>query len=670
MKKKRLIIIFLLILLISLSIFIGIKILNDKQRLSVNEKQWLNANKNNVISVNVINDLNIFGKEGKGLFYDFLNSLSENYSIEINPVTFNSQNKATGTFLGYSLTEKNFQSFFDDEFVVVNKSEKIIKSLDDIKNYKIGVTEEFKNYIEKYLSDESNEYVLYKTKEELIKAYKENNELNFIIVPKIMYLDEILTNNFNIIYHISDAKIYYGINNDQTELANILAKYFESWKVKNYENSLNENELLLIQNNLNISDADIDKIKSKNYTYGFIDNGPYEIISGSSFGGINAIYMKKFADLLDVKIDFVKYNNLEKLSKAIYNNKVNIYFDYYNTNSSYESISSNNNVVLAIIASTSDNTVINSLNSLKDKEIYVEENTKLYKYLKDNAKLNVKTYKNKKELKKIIKTKKIIAMDLNRYESYKDNILKRYVIRYTETLDLTYKYRVKTDNNFNKILNKYLEILDNNQVRYSGLNSYFITKQSGTFLGALAKYILLLFAIFVIIFYFLYKKSKKIKIAKKIKKEDKMRFIDQLTSLKNRNYLNENLDNWNNNTIYPQAVIVLDLNKLQEINDTLGYEKGDIQIKACANILIKTQLDNSDIIRTDGNEFLIYLVGHEVKQITSYIHKLNKEFKKLPYDNGVSIGYSMITDDVKSVEDATNEAVEQVKNQKEEKKDE
>ena len=670
MKKKRLIIIFLLILLISLSIFIGIKILNDKQRLSVNEKQWLNANKNNVISVNVINDLNVFGKEGKGLFYDFLNSLSENYSIEINPVTFNSQNKATGTFLGYSLTEKNFQSFFDDEFVVVNKSEKIIKSLDDIKNYKIGVTEEFKNYIEKYLSDESNEYVLYKTKEELIKAYKENNELNFIIVPKIMYLDEILTNNFNIIYHISDAKIYYGINNDQTELANILAKYFESWKVKNYENSLNENELLLIQNNLNISDADIDKIKSKNYTYGFIDNGPYEIISGSSFGGINAIYMKKFADLLDVKIDFVKYNNLEKLSKAIYNNKVNIYFDYYNTNSSYESISSNNNVPLAIIASTSDNMVINSLNSLEDKEIYVEENTKLYKYLKDNTKLNVKTYKNKKELKKIIKTKKIIAMDLNRYESYKDNILKRYVIRYTETLDLTYKYRVKTDNNFNKILNKYLEILDNNQVRYSGLNSYFITKQSGTFLGALAKYILLLFAIFVIIFYFLYKKSKKIKIAKKIKKEDKMRFIDQLTSLKNRNYLNENLDNWNNNTIYPQAVIVLDLNKLQEINDTLGYEKGDIQIKACANILIKTQLDNSDIIRTDGNEFLIYLVGHEVKQITSYIHKLNKEFKKLPYDNGVSIGYSMITDDVKSVEDATNEAVEQVKNQKEEKKDE
>ena len=52
------------------------------------------------------------------------------------------------------------------------------------------------------------------------------------------------------------------------------------------------------------------------------------------------------------------------------------------------------------------------------------------------------------------------------------------------------------------------------------------------------------------------------------------------------------------------------------------------------------------------------------------IHKLNREFKKLPFDYGVAVGYSMILDDVKSIEDATNEAVEQVKSQKEELKDE
>lgn len=669
MKKKKLIIIILLsILLLTVGIIIGLNILNDKQRLSVAEKQWLNSNKNNVISVNVINDLNIFGKDGTGLFFDFLNSISEDYNININPVTYNSNEQASGTFLGYSLSEENFQSFYDDEFVLVNKSEKIINDINELKNNKIGIQEEYKSYIEKYFAE--NEYVLYKTKEELIKTYKESDELNYIIVPKIMCLEEIITNNFNIIYHISDAKIYYGINSDNTELPSILSKYFINWKKKNYDASFNQNELNLLLKSLNISEADIDKIRATNYTYGFVNNEPYEILGGSTFGGTNAIYMKKFADLLDIKIDFIKYNKLEKLQKAIDNNKINIYFDYYKLTSNYESISSRIIVPIAIIMHQSNSEVVNSLNSIENKEIYVEADSKIYNYLKDNTNISLKTYDSKKELKKIVKAKKSIAIDINKYESYKNTILKDYSVRYKQNIDNTYKYRIRIDSNFNKLLNKYFEILDNNQLQYSGLNNYYVTKQSGTLLGTLAKYILLLLTVFIIIFLVIYKKSRKIKIAKKIKKEDKMRFIDQLTSLKNRNYLNENLENWNKNTIYPQAVIVLDLNKLQEINDTLGYEKGDIQIQAAANILIKTQLDNTDIIRTDGNEFLIYLVGYEAKQITSYIHKLNKEFKKLPYDNGVSIGYSMITDDVKSVEDATNEAVEQVKIQKEEKKDE
>ena len=102
------------------------------------------------------------------------------------------------------------------------------------------------------------------------------------------------------------------------------------------------------------------------------------------------------------------------------------------------------------------------------------------------------------------------------------------------------------------------------------------------------------------------------------------------------------------------------------INDTLGYEQGDAQIKAAANVLIKTQLDNTDIMRTDGNEYLIYLVGYQEKQVVSYIRKLYKEFKNLPYEHGAAIGYSMITNDIKTIEDAINESVEDMRNKKEE----
>jgi diguanylate cyclase (GGDEF)-like protein len=671
MKKKKIIITtFITLIVIIIGIIICINILNDSQRLSVDERQWLNDNKDNVISVNVINDLNIFGKDGSGLYFDLLDSLAQDYNIQINPVTFNTSENVDGTYLGYSINKDSFNSFYEDEFVLVSKKEEIINDIKDISSYKIGVISEFKDYVTKYMNNQANEYVAYDSKEEIINAFNENTELNYIIVPKIMYLDNILSGNFHIAYHISDAKVYYGISNDGSELANIINKYFASWESKNFNESFNENELNLFVSNLNITSAQMDELKANTYTYGFVNNDPYEIISGGSFGGINAAYLKKFADLIDVKLDFVKYKKVEKLEQAIKNNKVNIYFDYYNIDSDFNNISSNIIIPFTIVVDQSNNQIINSLASLNDEEIYVENNSKIYNYLKNNYNLNIKTYETKKELKKLVKDNKIIAIDLNKYESYKDNILDGYSIRYQETINSTYTFKANVNSTFDKLFSAYLEVLDNNEMRYNGLNNYFVTKKSGSFFGTIAKYILVLLTIFIIVLVVLYKKSKKIKIAKKIKKEDKMRFIDQLTSLKNRNYLNENLENWNNNTIYPQAVIVLDLNKIQDINDTLGYEKGDVQIQAAANVLIKTQLDNTDIMRTDGNEFLIYLVGYEVKQVTSYIHKLNKEFKKLPYDYGVAIGYSMITDDVKSVEDATNEAVEQVKTQKEEKKDE
>ena len=81
-------------------------------------------------------------------------------------------------------------------------------------------------------------------------------------------------------------------------------------------------------------------------------------------------------------------------------------------------------------------------------------------------------------------------------------------------------------------------------------------------------------------------------------------------------------------------------------------------------MLVRTQLDNSDIIRTDGNEFLLYLVGYSEKQVVSYIRKLTKEFKKLPYDYGAAIGYSMVLNDAKTLEDAINESVDDMKNKK------
>ena len=199
---------------------------------------------------------------------------------------------------------------------------------------------------------------------------------------------------------------------------------------------------------------------------------------------------------------------------------------------------------------------------------------------------------------------------------------------------------------------------------HNGINSHTETVKSGNVLNNIASYFIISIVIILLGWIIYYRKSKKIKLRKKIRKDDKIRFIDELTCLKNRTYLSDFLKTWSNNTIYPQTKIVVDLNRLKEINDKFGLDEGDKQIQAAANALIKTQLDNSDLMRSDGNEFVIYTIGYNQKQIINYIHKLNKELKKLPYNYGAEFGYSIIENNLKTVEDALSEAIEDMKSKK------
>ena len=127
------------------------------------------------------------------------------------------------------------------------------------------------------------------------------------------------------------------------------------------------------------------------------------------------------------------------------------------------------------------------------------------------------------------------------------------------------------------------------------------------------------------------------------------------------------MDKWDENKVYPQAIIVIDLNDLKTINNELGYQEGDTVIKAAANILIKNQLKDTDIIRTDGNEFMIYMVGYNEDQVVLYMRKLYKLMKDLPHEKGATLGYSMILNDIKLIEDAINDAVLDIKKNKDSK---
>ena len=272
--------------------------------------------------------------------------------------------------------------------------------------------------------------------------------------------------------------------------------------------------------------------------------------------------------------------------------------------------------------------------------------------------MEVQDYDNYRELFKDMNNRDVIIMEKSTFDFYKNSKLKNYVIKYIGTSDVSNSFLLNNDNRvLNDMFNFYLTTLGNKSVHNMAVRDSLQDVNANVIIQFVISNITYILILGLAIAFLLFKFNRKVKVTKKIKKEDKMMYLDIMTNLKNRNYLNDNLNYWESNKIYPQSIVVVDLNNISTINDTKGHEEGDKQIKGAAGILIKTQRENSEIIRTDGNEFLIYLVGYEEKQIVTYVNKLLKEFKNLPYEYGASVGYSMINAESTTIDDAINEAL-------------
>ena len=670
MKKNKKRIIIILIILVVIGIIGVIFFQNQENRLTRNEREWITNNQSTIQNINVVNDVNFFGKNGNGIYYNFLEELGVDYNLQINKITTSKNTETTSLsfMVGNNLPESAFL-FYEDHYVLVGKKEENITSRETLTNKTIGVLASNLSYVQKYLTDVTLKYTSYKTEEELITAL-DGNDVAYILVPRMEFIDTILNKKYWITYHFGDIKRNYYVTDDaNTTLYQIIKKYYNNWSKDNLKTNLYEEELLVFKENLNISDTELDELQRTEINYGYKVYTPYNVYGSGTFGGIIGEYLKIFKDFAKLDLRYSKYNTDRRFTRALDNSEITLFTNFYNYSREATTINTNLPLIMGVYVNNKNPIVINSTETLvNNKNVYVEENTLLANGLASlNITANTFTLS---DIDKVLKDEEnIILLDTKVGSFLQRTTLEDYDLRYQKNMGTTYAFKSTGNEVLNTLLSRYVNYLDNESLSNIGYYNGTKLSKQGSLFSSFATYALFALIVVLAILLLIYRSSKKVKLQKKVKKEDKLKFVDHLTTLKNRNYLNENLSRWNKNTIYPQSVIVIDLNKVQEINDTLGYEEGDKQIQAAANVLIKTQLDNTDIIRTNGNEFMIYLVGFNQKQITSYIHKLNKEFNNLPYQYGVCISYSMIMDDLKSIEDAINECVEAIKTQKSEQKD-
>ena len=403
---------------------------------------------------------------------------------------------------------------------------------------------------------------------------------------------------------------------------------------------------------------------SKTFTYGYVENAPYEVVVDGVPSGIASEYVARMQRLTNIDFNYIKYKNIDELKQAINKGEVDIYFNYF----AYQGeayIGTNSSFVeeYVVLGNKNNREVINTFEGLKNKKINMLKNSALTNYFQENSKANIQEVPS---LDKLTKDKSLIIIDKEIYDYYQNSKFSNYEVLYSDRMTNDYNFMIKNDDvDFYQLFNYIITTNSYYNYRINGLNSLNLSLLDRTsfeelyliVLGIILLPLLILTAIYIIL-----KRKKKIT---EVKKEDRRKYTDILTSLKNRNYLNLNMETWENSKVYPQAVVIIDLNNVKYVNDNYGHEAGDQLIVTAASILVNTQLENSEIIRTDGNEFLVYLVGYSEKQIDTYSKKLSKEMKELPHGFGAAIGYSMITDDIKTIDDAINEATLEMRTVKE-----
>lgn len=681
MRKKKnnkwlvgILIAILVIILIILIIFSRGN--SGNTNLNLTEKKWIENNKEDVINVSIANNIPGFSSDGEGVFFDYINKLQEETGLSFNLISYDAGDDVLENDLYFEVVsgqdvddlKDDSMVFFKDYYVLVGKDAEKITEPSKISNKKIGVLSSDLADVSYYIpSTGAISYTSYQTDEEIESALS-NGSVDYIAIPKTRYASYIISNSYHVVYNITELREAYVLKTSKDvneNLSSIVNKKFIEYKNKYLEDVYNETliDMLLVENN--ISEKSKADFLSKKYVFGYIENEPYTSMINNKLIGLDSTYIDSFSKLSGATFTIKKYRSVKDLTNDLNDGKVDVAPNYYNysglSGNYVKTISPYEEEYVILVYNMRTDIVINSIKSLKDESV-ITINSTLAKFIEKQTDAKVKTYDRVSQLLSKIDEESIIVLDKNVYEMYKDKELADYRVIYNDKENLEYGYIIRDVNEnstFKSLFTTYMEMINYKQL-YNVAWKEFIVDSKEISYG----YLYLMAGVVLLFMVWLFAK-KKLKVKKKAKREETIRYIDPLTSLKNRNYLNKNFKRWENNAIYPQAIIVINLNNLRHVNDVYGHEEGDKLIRLAANILIKNQLDQSDIIRTDGNEYLIYMVGYEKNKVVAYMRKLYKELGELPYGYGATLGYSMIEDDIKTIDDAINEAVLEIRANKE-----
>lgn len=128
--------------------------------------------------------------------------------------------------------------------------------------------------------------------------------------------------------------------------------------------------------------------------------------------------------------------------------------------------------------------------------------------------------------------------------------------------------------------------------------------------------------------------------------QNELSYIDPLTKLYNRNYLDQTLADLRHRHV-PLGGLMIDLDYFKTINDRFGHSTGDEALVEAAMILRRTATKATTLVRFAGDEFIVLVRTEDEKDLIRIERSIRDEIDRFnqeggrPYDLSFSIGHSM-----------------------------
>jgi len=140
-------------------------------------------------------------------------------------------------------------------------------------------------------------------------------------------------------------------------------------------------------------------------------------------------------------------------------------------------------------------------------------------------------------------------------------------------------------------------------------------------------------------------------IQQREKDNHQLAFYSVLTGLPNRNHFIRTMNELIEDATQQFAVVLMDIDRFKEINDTLGHEYGDKVLQAIANRLEKSLVQGAYVAYLDGDEFVMLLPCQKSVKTELLVAPIIKVFEQffeinnIQLDVSTSMGIAMYPED-------------------------